>query len=42
VLFLSSSVRETGDETPWPLPTTGDANKIEAALRNHVAAAEPE
>ncbi|MGW1505029.1 hypothetical protein ACWCQW_42255 [Streptomyces mirabilis] len=42
VLFLSSSVMESGHETPWPLPTTGDAKEIEAVLRDHLAAAEPE
>lgn len=33
---------ERGHETPWPLPTTGGAKEIEAALRNHLATAEPE
>ncbi|MFD8648771.1 hypothetical protein [Streptomyces mirabilis] len=39
VRFLSSFVMENGDETPWPLPATGDATEIEAVLRNHLAAA---
>ncbi|MGW4979025.1 hypothetical protein [Streptomyces mirabilis] len=41
VLFLSSSVMESGHETPWPLPTTGDAKEIEAVLRNHLALPNP-
>ncbi|MEV6176362.1 hypothetical protein [Streptomyces sp. NPDC052015] len=40
VRFLSSFVMENGDETPWPLPATGDATEIEAVLRSHLAAAE--
>jgi hypothetical protein len=39
VRFLSSFVMENGDETPWPLPATGDAAEIEAVLRSHLAAA---
>ncbi|MFF3497765.1 hypothetical protein [Streptomyces sp. NPDC003247] len=38
VRFLSSFVMENGDETPWPLPATGDATEIEAVLRRHLAA----
>ncbi|WP_405613297.1 hypothetical protein [Streptomyces sp. NBC_00076] len=39
VRFLSSFVMENGDETPWPLPATGDAAAIEAVMRDHLAAA---
>jgi hypothetical protein len=40
VRFLSSFVMENGDETPWPLPATGDATAIEAVLHSHLAAAD--
>jgi len=39
VRFLSSFVMENGDETPWPLPSTGDATEIESVLRSHLTAA---
>ncbi|MFE1882325.1 hypothetical protein [Streptomyces diastatochromogenes] len=39
VRFLSSFVMENGDETPWPLPATGDATQIAAVLRDHLTAA---
>ncbi|MFF0591996.1 hypothetical protein [Streptomyces antibioticus] len=42
VRFLSSFVMENGDETSWSLPATGDSTEIEAVLRSHLAADEPE
>ncbi|MET9101318.1 hypothetical protein [Streptomyces antibioticus] len=40
VRFLSSFVMESGDETPWSLPATGDATEIATVLLSHLA--EPE
>jgi hypothetical protein len=37
VRSLSSFAMENGDETPWPLPATGDSTQIEAALRSYLA-----
>ncbi|MGM9381575.1 hypothetical protein [Streptomyces sp. NRRL F-5008] len=42
VRFLSSFVMENGDETPRPLPATGDAADIETVLRGYLATIEPE
>ncbi|MGW2426502.1 hypothetical protein ACWC0C_46285 [Streptomyces sp. NPDC001709] len=39
VRFISSAAMEMGEETPSPLPATGDSSEIETVLRNHLAAA---
>ncbi|MFI1505623.1 hypothetical protein [Streptomyces sp. NPDC020597] len=39
VRFLSSFVMENGDETPWAVPSTGDAAEIATVLRSHLATA---
>ncbi|MFF5302017.1 hypothetical protein ACFY5F_21875 [Streptomyces sp. NPDC013161] len=39
VRFISSAAMTNGQETPSPLPATGDSSEIEAALRAHLTAA---
>ncbi|WP_075739167.1 hypothetical protein [Streptomyces acidiscabies] len=39
VRFISSAAMAGGEETPTPLPITGDTTEIEAALRAHLTAA---
>lgn len=42
VRFLSSFVMENGDETPWPLPSKGDAQALAETMRRHIATAQAE
>ncbi|KOG53156.1 hypothetical protein ADK76_29020 [Streptomyces griseoflavus] len=38
IRFSSEAALESGDESHWELPVTGDTTAIEAALREHVDA----
>jgi hypothetical protein len=39
VRFVSGTAMEVRDENPWPPPAVGDADAIEAIMREHVAVA---
>ena len=39
VRFISSAAMANGEETPSPLPATGDSSELEAVLRAHLTAA---
>ncbi|MBP8532148.1 hypothetical protein [Streptomyces sp. MK37H] len=42
VRFLSSFVMENGDETPWQLPSSGDAEALAETMRRHIATVQAE
>ncbi|RNG33573.1 hypothetical protein EEJ42_07160 [Streptomyces botrytidirepellens] len=42
VRFLSSFVMENGDETPWQLPSNGDAQDLALVMHRHIATAQAE